>query len=77
MVIPKEVEDILSQIPGTLYGQALRALLDQWKEEMNNVKTIKTIEELIGRQDAIKLVDDLFKFMDNKRVENKSKNQYV
>jgi hypothetical protein len=77
MIIPTDIEKILQQIPGTLYGQALNVMLEQWKSEMNNVKTINTIEELNGRKYALTLVDDLFKFMELKKVENTGKNQYI
>lgn len=77
MIINKDVEDILKQIPGTLYGQALTVLLEQYKAELNNVNKITTMDELLGKQYALKLIDDIFKFMDNKRVETKNKNQYI
>ena len=77
MIIQKEVEDILKQIPGTLYGQAINAYLTQARDELDSVTKITTFEELLGKQYAIKVIDELFKFMDNKKVETKNKNQYI
>jgi len=77
MIIDKNIEDTLKQIPSTVYGMALTKYLEQYKGELNNVETIKTNEELLGRQFALKLIKDLFKFMGEKKVETPNKNQYV
>ena len=77
MIINPEVEEILQQLPGTIYGQALVAFLELEYAELNNLKTIKSYDELLGRQYAEKVIEDLFKFMGERKVVIKSKNQYI
>jgi len=77
MTIKPEIKEKLEQLQNTPYGQALLVYLEQYKEELNSINKIITFEELLGKQYALKLIDEMFKFMDNKRVEVKSKNQYI
>ena len=77
MIISPEINELLQQLPRTAYGQALIKFLNQAKEELNNVKTIESWDETLGRKSAIKMIDDLFSFMGEKKVEIKNKNQYT
>ena len=77
MIVPQDVEEILKQIPGTLYGQALNVYLGQAREELNDITKITTFEELLGKQYSLKVINDLFKIMENNKVETKIKNQYI
>jgi hypothetical protein len=77
MIIPKELADTLQELNGTYYGQALRQVLEMKKNEWNNVKTIESWEETQARKFAIIFIDELFSFMEQKKVETKSKNQYT
>ena len=45
-----------------------KLLLDYLKQESNNLRNIdgvKTFEELLGRQEAVKILDKMFKFIEN------------
>jgi hypothetical protein len=77
MIIPDNISETLKQMNQTNFGQALKKVLEQKKEELNDVSTIKTLDELLGRQHAIKLIDDIFNFMQDKKVEVINKNQYI
>jgi hypothetical protein len=77
MIIPEQIETTLKQLSATPYGFALIELLNQWENEMNDVSTILTVEQLEGRKIALKLVKDLFKFMGDRKVEKINKNQYI
>ena len=76
MIITPEINELLQQLPRTAHGQALIKFLNQVKEELNNVKTIESWDEALGRKSAIKMIDDLFSFMGEKKKEVISKNQY-
>jgi len=77
MIITPEINELLQQLSRTAHGQALIKFLNQAKEELNNVKTIESWDETLGRKSAIKMIDDLFSFMGEKKVEIKNKNQYT
>lgn len=77
MILPKEVTEKLQQLPKSLYGSALILMLEQTREELNDVKTIESWEEALGRKFALKFIDDLFSFMGEKKVEPRSKNIYT
>lgn len=77
MIIPEQIEKFLTELSSTSYGQALKAVLEQKKDELNNISTCKSYEEVLGRQHAINLINDIFKFMGEKKVENIKKNNYI
>jgi hypothetical protein len=77
MIIEPQTKELLEQLPQTSHGKALIKFLDQVKEELNDISTLQSWEETIGRKNAIKMIDDLFKFMEPKKVEIKNKNQYI
>ena len=77
MIINQDIEKILHELGGTSYGAALKLVLEQKKNELNKVGTLKTLEELLGRQHAIKLIDDIFSFMGEKVEKEIKKNQYT
>jgi hypothetical protein len=77
MIIDENTNNLLKELPKTSHGQALVRFLNQAKAEMNNVKTITSWDEALGRKNAVKVIDDLFSFMEEKKVEQVSKNQYI
>ena len=77
MIIEQRIQDGLKQIKESPQGHALVSYLEQAKQEMNNIKSIESWEEVLGRKFALKVIDDLFIFMEDKKVEVKSKNQYI
>lgn len=60
-----------------IYGNALRDLLNEKRDGLNNVSGLDTIEEVKGRQEAIviidKLISDVFKEI---KTPIKKENQY-
>lgn len=77
MIIDKNTEDTLKQMSKTIYGQALISYLDQARKELDSVSKTRTFDELLGKQYAIKVIDDLFVFMGDREVSTKPKNQYT
>lgn len=73
-MISSEDKILLEGLRLTNYGKALQALLDEKYAELNNVNSCKSWEDTIGRQHAIKILDELFHFMKEKvKVENKTR----
>lgn len=77
MTLDEQTKTNLEQLPKTPYGMALKIYLEKAKEEINDVKTMDTLDQLLGRKYALKYIDDLFSFMGEKKIETRGKNQYI
>lgn len=77
MIIEPDIKEKLEQLNNTPYGIAIKVYLGKAREEINDVKTMSTFDELLGRKYALKYIDELFSFMGEKKVETRSKNQYT
>lgn len=77
MILDQQTKEALENLNNTPYGAALKAYLEKAKGEINDVKTMNTIDELLGRKYALKYIDELFSFMGEKKVEVRNKNQYT
>ena len=76
----KEDKDrLLKQLSKSSEGIALKEYLEETINKMTDIFTINSYEELIGKQIAIKLIKETFRFLDLLSEENpqKSGNQYV
>lgn len=76
----KEDKDrLLKQLSKSSEGIALKEYLEETINKMTDIFTITSYEELIGKQIAIKLIKETFRFLDLLSEENpqKSGNQYV
>ena len=76
MVIDERTNELLKEANSTAHGQAVIRFLNAYKEDLNNIKTVQSWDEALGRKYAIKFVDDLLSFMGEKTVETKRKNIY-
>lgn len=70
-------KELLQELGKSPLGNALRDFLDEQKKTIGNVKTTQSWEETLGRKFALKLIEDLFSFMDTPKVDKKEKNQYT
>lgn len=77
MILRKQVEEVLRELPKTAYGAAMTEFLDEAKKELNDVGSVTSWEETIGRREAIKIINKLFSFLVEKKVEAGGKNQYT
>ena len=73
----EDLRAMLNELPNTAHGQALGLYLREKYEEMNSVENCKTWEETLGKQYAIKLLKEMFKFMKPDTIIIKSKNPYM
>lgn len=67
----------LKELGGTHYGETLRVFLKEEYDKIRDVRNCKSFEETIGRQLALKTLDELFRFLNDEKVEKASKNQYT
>lgn len=79
-MITLEQKKILSDLNISQYGNALRDFLQEKISFLEDVRTIPkdafVQAEVIGRQRALEIVDDLFGFMEGIQKTKKAKNQY-
>jgi hypothetical protein len=75
MIAPqyKEVLDMLYQTP---QGKALREYLEEERKKIDTVKDVTSLEEVLGRKHALELIDKIFGFLKEKKIDSPSRNQY-
>lgn len=76
MILKPETKELLLQLSKSPYGRALQEYLHSALDEIRDITTTKSWEETQGRQFAVKLILDLFSSMQEKKVQEKTKNQY-
>ena len=76
---PKEKNKRLEDLAKSGYGEALLEYIQENISEMKDISTVKTFEEMVGRQEAVKMLKSIFRFLDKKREKKgeKTKNQYL
>lgn len=77
MILETKYTELLNELPKLAHGQALMKFLEEERKILNDVKTLTSWEEALGRKNAIKVIDDLFAFLGEKKVEIKSRNNYT
>lgn len=75
-MIKPETKKILEDLGRTNFGQALRELLRQELDKLDTVKGVTSLEEALGREKAVKTIEQVFSFLDGKPGVDKTKNQY-
>lgn len=59
-------KELLTQLGKTSHGLALKAFLEEKKAELNNVELLTSWDETLGNKRAVKIIKDLFSFMEEK-----------
>ena len=75
MITPQHKE-ILDTMALTPQGRAIAEFIEEEKRRLNDVTTIDTLEEVLGRKRAIEILNKLFAFVREKKIDSSSKNQY-
>lgn len=76
-MITPETKKLLEELNRNNYGKALREYLDAELAEIKNICNAKTLKEMEGRQHAVKLIEKLFSFMEERKASQRGPNQYV
>lgn len=75
-MITPEQRKLLSEISNTSYGKALLTYLDYSLAELKDITKTKSWDETLGRQYAVKYIEDLFAMMREKKVNPPKTSQY-
>ena len=60
-------QDQLKQLAQSDFGKMLIDYLDEKIKDLGNITKIRTFEELVGRQEAVKVLKELFNFLEKGR----------
>ena len=73
-----EIRNELIKLGGTVEGKILKGYIDEKIFEIySNTLNAKVIEEVKGSQIAVKILKELFSFLDADRPKDKKGNQYL
>ena len=64
-MISPDQRKILNDLGKTQYGFALRKYLKEKYEKINDISSVTTWEETLGRQYALKTLKEIFSFIDD------------
>ena len=67
---------ILAEIKNSPFGRVLAIYLEEEIGKIESVKGVKTLDEALGKQYALNLVEKLFNFLNRKEVSSLTKDQY-
>ena len=75
-MISPQSKELLESMSKTQYGKAIQEFLDEELLKLNNVKTIDTFDDALGRKKAVEIIDKLFMFIREKKLDNQEKSRY-
>jgi len=75
-MISVDQKKILEQLGSSMYGKVLREYLEEKIKELNDVRTLNSWDEALGRKYAITLIRDLFGIIEEKKETTKQNNPY-
>ena len=68
---------LLSELSRTSYGRALQEYLDEHFNELKDVSNAKSWDDTLARQQAVRILKNLFYFMEEKKTSDKQKTTFV
>jgi hypothetical protein len=75
-MISIEQKKILEQLGSSMYGKVLREYLEEKIKELNDVRTVNSWEETLGRKYSVNLIKDLFGIIEERKETTKQNNPY-
>jgi hypothetical protein len=75
-MLKQETRGLLEELSRSMHGKALRDFLQDRKETIGDIKLCTSWEQTVGRQFALELIDEIFKFLEEKKQVDKIPNQY-
>lgn len=77
MFTKEEKRKTLSEIALTIHGRVLRELLEEELILLNDVSTVTSMEEVIGRQKGIAFIKKVLSFLETTQQTQQARNQYM
>ena len=76
-MIREDQVKLLKELGKSHYGNTLKIYLSEKIAELNDVSTCESFDDVLGRKKAIKIVKELFNFMEERKTMGKSRESYV
>lgn len=70
-------KEILNELGKTHFGKELKVFLDEELKEIKDVTKQESWEDVVASQKAVRLIQKLFSFLDEKKVDKPTKNQFT
>ena len=72
-----EHKKLLEDLSRTSYGKALSEFLNKELEELKDVTNAQSWDDALGRKHAVRIIERLFSFMEEKPKANTNKTSFV
>jgi hypothetical protein len=76
-MINPETKKILTEVKNTSYGQALRIWLNEAIIDIGDIKKVTSYEDAIGRQLAVKKLEEMFSLLKDEKIDTFKKTPYT
>lgn len=76
-MIREEQVKLLKELGKSHYGNTLKNYLSEKIIELNDVSSCESFDDVLGRKKAIKIVKELFNFMEDRKVIDKGRENYL
>lgn len=71
-----QYRELIEGMNKTSQGKALQEFLNEEVLKLNDVRNIETLEEVLGRKRAIEIIDKIFGFLKEKKIDGQSRTSY-
>ena len=73
----QETRETLLGIKNSAYGKAIREFLEENLDKIGDINSCESWEETLGRKYALRLLKDLFSFLEDKPDKQSKTNPYI
>jgi hypothetical protein len=75
-MLQPQYKELIEGMSKTVQGKALQEFLIEEVAKLNDVSTINSFEETLGRKRAIEIINKIFSFLKEKKVDGSSRTSY-
>lgn len=73
----QQEKELLFTLKNSAHGRVLKKYLELEKQKIADVLNCNSWDETIGRQHAVKLINNIFGFLEEKEAKERTPNQYT
>jgi len=72
-----ETRETLLSMKNSVYGKAIKEFLEENLEKIGDINSCESWEETLGRKYSLRLLKDLFAFLEDKPEKQSKANPYI
>jgi hypothetical protein len=72
-----EQKQLLEELSRSMHGQALKTYLGEKYADIGDISKCTSWEDTLGRKHAISLLKEIFSFLEERKKEERTPNQYM